>query len=173
MLPFSYHPEHCFSSLLCISDRTYLIGRGISRANPSPRLRILDVLCTLLLLTLTSGTGHFCQPLYIPVEVRLWHHPLSRGRSLSRYTRIAIWLPWLGVVRSGVSPNSERLFDGDYSPKLLTLRDDVLCKIQPEQRLVLDEQRRVDLAADEADFDGIDHLWIGGEEPLAGAAQLR
>jgi hypothetical protein len=41
---------------------------------------------TLLLLTIASGAYHFCRPLYIPVEIRLWPHPLTRGRSLSRYT---------------------------------------------------------------------------------------
>src|SRR5450755_3848620 len=53
------------------------------------------------------------------------------------------------------------------------IADGVLAKIQPEQRRILDEQRRIHLAAHKADLDGIDLAWIGNQEPLGGAAELR
>lgn len=45
-----------------------------------------------LLLIFSDGADRFRQPLTIPSKPGLWHHPLSRGRSLSLYTSQMIWV---------------------------------------------------------------------------------
>src|SRR5579884_996552 len=127
MLPFGYHPVHCFSS--CIPDWINLICHDKGLYNLVLLLHIHDALYTRLLLALSGGAGHFCQPLGITTEVRLWLHPLfvERSLSLSRYgclqrhcwachgvTRSMLWL--------GLSPFPERFFDRDCSLKLLMVK---------------------------------------------------
>ena len=84
MLPFYRYLHHCFTLSVTV---LLFIRLYISRGNPAPRRHTRVAPYTLLLRTLASGAGHFCQPLDIPIEVRLWLDPrvIERSLSLSRY----------------------------------------------------------------------------------------
>ena len=66
------------------------------------------------------------------------------------------------VIRQGLLPEAP----------ILIQRDAVLCEGEAVEGAVLDEEGGVDLAVDEADFDGIDFTGVGGHEPLGGATEL-
>ena len=52
------------------------------------------------------------------------------------------------------------------------VRDDILREVQAEKWLILNEQRGIDLTADEADLDSVDLAWIADQEPLRSAGEL-